>query len=202
MRKTMLTFISLILMNFGLAGQSYVNLSDSPSAPKYKNRTFLGKAGVASLEIFGMEAFTSTLLFLLPVSITNWDGQGWRYFGQHLKQAYTMPPVWDKDRWVVNYIGHPVQGAVFFNSLRSQDCSFWASAGFAVFHTLLWEYGIEAVNERPSAQDLITTPVAGIALGELFHFLTKKMQRGGFSTGEKVLVTLINPTYVVNNGYR
>ena len=56
--------------------------------------------------------------------------------------------------------------------------------------------------ERPSIQDLITTPGTGIALGELFHHLTKKMRRDGFTTGEKILVTLMNPSYVLNNGYR
>ncbi|TSA31417.1 MAG: DUF3943 domain-containing protein [Porphyromonadaceae bacterium] len=201
MRIALLTFFFVVLLYSGLTGQTSVNLTPTPSA-KYENRTFLGKAGVATLEVLGMETFTSTIMILLPTSITHWEDQYWLYFWRNFKRAYIMPPVWDQDPWVVDYIGHPYQGAVFFNSLRSKDCSFWASAVFNVFHTFLWEYGIEAVMERPSAQDLITTPVAGIALGELFHFLTKKMRRGGFTTGEKILVTLINPSYVLNNGYR
>jgi hypothetical protein len=202
MRKTILTLMSLILLNFGMAGQSYVNLSNSSSEPKYKARTFSGKAGIASLEAFGMEAFCSAVMIVLPRSITNWEDQYWLYFGQKFKSAYTSPPVWDHDPWVINYIGHPIQGAIFFNSLRSQDCSFWASAGFNVFHTLFWEYALESIMEQPSIQDLIVTPVAGSVLGELLNYLTKRMRVGGFTTGEKILVTLINPTYVVNNGYR
>lgn len=201
MRTITLTFVFLILLSNRLAGQTHITLLPTKS-PKWENRTFLGKAGVASLEALSMEVFTSTIMILLPKSITNWKENYWLYFGQNFKRAYTIPPIWDKDPWPVNYIGHPLQGAIFFNSLRSQGCSFLASAGFNVFHTLLWEYGSEAVMERPSIQDLITTPVTGIALGELFHFLTKKMRRGGFTTGEKILVTLINPCYVINNGYR
>lgn len=175
-----------------------------PSAPvrTYENRSFAGKAGIASAEVFAMEAFTTTIMIMLPKSITHWEEEYWKYFGQKFRQAYTMPPVWDEDPWVVNYIGHPLQGAVFFNSLRSQDCSFAASSCFTLLHTLLWEYGSEAIMERPSYQDLIVTPITGIAFGELFHFLTQKMRRGGFTTGEKILVTIINPAYAVNNGYK
>jgi hypothetical protein len=201
MRPAFFIFLFSVLLSSGLAGQTAVNPIPGP-IPKWENRSFLGKSGIATLEVLGMEAFTSTILILMPKSITNWEDKYWLYFGRNFKRAYTMPPVWDKDPWPVNYIGHPLQGAVFFNSLRSQGCSFWASAGFNVFHTFLWEYVTEAVMERPSIQDLITTPVTGIALGELFHYLTKKMRKGGFTPGEKVLVTLINPAYVVNNGYR
>jgi hypothetical protein len=124
------------------------------------------------------------------------------HLGRNFKRAYTMPPVWDQDPWAINYVGHPYQGSVFFNTLRSQNCTFQASAGFTLFQTVLWEYGTEAFMERPSIQDLIVTPITGVALGELFHFLTKRMRRGGFTTREKILVTLINPSYIVNNGYR
>lgn len=201
MRTLFLSLLIAMLIGRGLAARPGMNLSLS-TPPKWETRTFMGKAGFATLEVLGMETFNSTIMIMLPRSITNWRDQYWLYFGQNFKRAYTMPPIWDEDPWPVNYIGHPYQGAVFFNSLRSQNCSFMASAGFNIFHTLLWEYVIEAVMERPSIQDLITTPLCGIALGELFHYLTKKMHRGGFSTGEKILVTIINPAYVINNGYR
>jgi hypothetical protein len=34
-------------------------------------------------------------------------------------------------------------------------------------HSLLYEFGIEALFERPSYQDLIVTPVGGLLLGAL-----------------------------------
>jgi len=207
MRTVIFTLIFPIVLNTTIVGQSFPDRQlsgekQSMEFPKYQDRSFLKKAGVASLEVFGMEAFTTAIMIMLPRSVTLWQDEYWLYFGSNFKKAYTLPPVWDEDPWAINYIGHPIQGAVFFNSLRSQDCSFLASAGFNIFHTLLWEYGSEAIMERPSIQDLVVTPVTGIALGELFHFLTRKMRRGGFTTGEKILVTLINPAYVINNGYR
>jgi len=201
MRTTLTTLALAIFLTIGLIGQNSPEFSLS-TPPKWEKRTLAGKAGIATLEILSMETFTSAILICLPSRITNWEEKYWLHFGRNFKQAYTMPPVWDKDPWAINYIGHPYQGAVFFNTLRSQNESFLLSAAFNVFHTLLWEYVTEAIMERPSAQDLIVTPVTGIALGELFHYLTKKMRRGGFTTGEKILVTLINPAYVVNNGYR
>jgi hypothetical protein len=201
MRIMILTILLYSLFNSGVAGQDTTDVPKAATA-KWEHRTFAGKAGIATLEIFGMETFTSTIMILLPKSITLWEEEYWLYFGQTFRQAYTMPPVWDKDPWPVNYIGHPYQGSVFFNSLRSQNCSFAASAGFTLFHTWLWEYGPEAIMERPSIQDLIVTPITGVVFGELFHRLTKKMRRDGFTLGEKILVTLMNPTYVVNNGYR
>jgi hypothetical protein len=201
MRRSWILLMVVVSL-WGRVSAQYTAIMPPAQLPKWEHRSFMGKAGVASLEVLSMETCTSAIMIFLPKSITNWEEKYWLHFGRNFKLAYTMPPIWDRDPWPINYIAHPLQGAVFFNSLRSQNCSFLTSAAFNLFHTYLWEYVIEAVMERPSAQDLIITPVTGIALGELFHFLTKKMKRGGFSTGEKILVTVINPAYVVNNGYR
>jgi hypothetical protein len=61
---------------------------------------------------------------------------------------------------------------------------------------------IEALAEQPSIPDLIFTPTLGSALGELTHRVMIRLNRNGFSTFEKILVTFINPAYVINNGYK
>lgn len=35
-----------------------------------------------------------------------------------------------------------------------------------------------------------------------WQYWGSNLKRGGFTTGEKILVTLINPYYVLNNGYK
>jgi hypothetical protein len=170
--------------------------------PPLKERKPPARLGIGMLEIMGQEAISSTVLYLSPREFSKWEDKFWLYWGSNLKRAYTSPPVWDRDGWVVNYVGHPVQGSFFYNSVRSQGAGFWEAAGFAVFHTLFWEYFLEAINEQPSINDLISTPVAGIALGELSHLATKRMLRGGLTTWEKIAVTVINPFYVINNGYK
>jgi hypothetical protein len=167
-----------------------------------KERKFPARFGIGMAEVLTQEALSSTVLYLSPREFSQWEDKFWLYWGSNLKRAYTSPPVWDKDGWVVNYVGHPLQGSFFYNAVRSQGAGFWEAAGFNVFHTLFWEYFLEAINEQPSINDLITTTLAGVALGELSHRATKSMLKGGLTTWEKVAVTLINPFYAINNGYK
>lgn len=142
-------------------------------------------------------------LFMLPEHVTHWKRENFfRMAGPNIKRAWTRKPVWDRDGFLVNYIGHPYQGSYYYNTMRSQGAKIWESALFCTGQTLIWEFGYEALKERPSRQDLITTPLGGIILGELSHRATIIMHRRGFNLWEKIAVTLINPSYVLNNGYR
>ncbi|MEZ4824870.1 MAG: DUF3943 domain-containing protein [Bacteroidia bacterium] len=142
-------------------------------------------------------------LFLLPSDFTNWDrGEFLPAVGPNLKRAWTRPPVWDNDGFIINYMGHSYQGAWYYNSMRSQGAKVWQSSLFCLGQSLLWEYGYEAVKEQPSRQDLITTPVGGVVFGELTHRLTLRMHRRGFNLAEKIFITAFNPTWVLNNGYK
>jgi len=42
----------------------------------------------------------------------------------------------------------------------------------------------------------------GSILGEAIFLATQEMRKGGFTTTEKIVVTVINPMYVFQNGYR
>ncbi len=118
------------------------------------------------------------------------------------RTSFTNIPVIDKDLLIINYLGHPYQGAVYYNSLRCQGATVWQSALFSAASSTLWEYVWEAGIEQPSIQDMIITPIAGTLLGELSHVLTVKMSRTGFRWYEKAVVCVINPAFVVNNGFR
>ena len=76
-------------------------------------------------------------------------------------------PQWDPDTWYVNYLGHPYFGAIGY--IRARERQFGAFGGFwyAALLSGLYEFGIEAMFERPSYQDLIVTPVGGLLLGAL-----------------------------------
>jgi hypothetical protein len=118
------------------------------------------------------------------------------------KKSFTLPPVIDHDLWFVNYIGHPYQGGYYYNSIRSQGATTTQSALFCIGQSLLWEYGWEAGMEQPSIQDMISTPLAGILVGELSHYATVKMSENGFRWYETILVCIINPAYIINNGVK
>lgn len=81
----------------------------------------------------------------------------------------TNPWVFDEDGFLVNQIGHPYQGALYFTSARSSDLGFWTSAAYTFAGSLLWEYIWET--ERPSINDQITTAIGGVLVGEVLHRL-------------------------------
>ena len=142
-------------------------------------------------------------MFALPTHITHWKRETFlETAGPRLRTAWTEPPVWDRDNFYINYLGHPYQGGFYYNCLRSQGATMWQSGLFLAAQTLLWEYGFEAVKEHPSRQDLITTPLGGMLYGELTYRLTQRMRRQGFNFWEKAFVTIFNPAYVLNNGYK
>jgi hypothetical protein len=114
----------------------------------------------------GYEAVVAGILYLLPESVTKWTAEQrktsisrWWENVQH--------PQWDQDHWYVNYFGHPYFGAIAY--VRARERRFGAFGGFwyAALLSTLYEFGIEALFERPSYQDMIVTPVGGLLLGAL-----------------------------------
>lgn len=163
--------------------------------------TFARKMIRGGLFVHGFEGIGYGILAVLPVDISGWEKGMFKQYGANLKRAYSAPPIFDNDKWYINYIGHPYQGTVFYNSVRSQKAKIWQSALFCLGQVYVWEYIVEAGLEQPSIQDLIVTPLAGIAVGELIHFGTMRMARNGFKWYEAVVVTIINPMFILNNGY-
>jgi len=159
------------------------------------------KIGRAELFIGGAELFGITVLMLTPKEVTGWSPDWTQDAWRNMKRSLSNPPVWDDDDWQLNYIGHPVAGSYYYNSLRSQNASIFHSFLFATAQSFIWEFFIEATAEKPSIQDLIVTPIAGAILGESTHRLTMNMRKNGFNFFEKVFVLIFNPLFVLNNGF-
>jgi uncharacterized protein DUF3943 len=73
-------------------------------------------------------------------------------------------PVYDKDPFSVNQIGHPYQGGIYYGFARSAGLSYWESLLYTIGGSFLWEtYG-----ERtpPSINDYVTTSIGGSFVGE------------------------------------
>ena len=163
--------------------------------------SFWKKAGRGELLIGGIEVIGMVTLMLMPKEVTKWE-PGWiKSAEKNLIRAFSTPPVWDKDDWALNYIGHPIAGSYYYNAVRSQNATPWQSFLFATVQSCIWEYVIEGVAERPSIQDLIVTPIFGALLGEPIHLATMSMRKNGFGFFEKVFVLVFNPVFVINNGF-
>ena len=155
--------------------------------------------------VMGYNIGMGTYLILAPEYVTKWHKKDKFQLTSILHQyeeSFTKPPVIDKDLFVVNYIGHPYQGGYYYNAVRSQGATFLQSSLFCIGQSLLWEYGWEGGMEQPSIQDLLTTPLAGILVGELSHVVTIKMGKNGFRWYEIALVCIINPTFAINNRFK
>ena len=185
------------------AGSYHDSVAKKSNAPLLRNEHagIWKKVGRAELYIGGVEVIGMVTLILLPKEITKWPDDWAQDAWRNLKRAFTTTPVWDKDDWALNYIGHPIAGSYYYNALRSQNASRFHSFLFSTAQSFIWEYIIEGVAEKPSTQDLIVTPIAGAILGESTHRLTMNMRRNGFNFFEKVFVVLFNPMFVLNNGF-
>ncbi len=158
-------------------------------------------------------AFVTSLFVLecLPEDATAWnrdDIQSKPFYKRWYENIFVKSPEIDHDKPVFNYILHPYAGAAYFMSARSCGFSFWQSMLYsAAISTIGWEFGIEACMERPSYEDIIITPVAGSALGELFYMAKRHIASHDYTLwGSRVLgnivVFIVDPVNEVINLFR
>lgn len=143
-------------------------------------------------------AFISTLFVLecLPEDATNWNKAEIRrtpIFKRWYNNVVKDGPMWDNDKFVMNYILHPYAGAAYFMAARSCGYNFWRSMLFSTaISTIGWEFGVEAFMERPSYQDIVLTPVVGSIIGESFYKIKRHIVSNGYRlAGSKILGNIV-----------
>jgi len=77
---------------------------------------------------------------------------------------------WDNSGFLTNQVLHPYQGSTYYNAARSNGYTFWESIPFTLYGSFVWEFFLE--RDYPSINDLITTTVGGIAMGEAGYRLS------------------------------
>ena len=124
------------------------------------------------------------------------------FWAESYELAFTKPPRWDSserffewdgDPWYVNAVGHALFGSEL--QLRARACRKSAAVAllFTAAGSTLWEYGFEANAVRPSALDLVYTPLAGFVLGETRYALwsaARSLDDRGFRA---VLSAILDP---------
>jgi hypothetical protein len=121
------------------------------------------------------------------------------HFAAHYEEAYTRPPKfdtsqpfmrWDGDPWFINVVGHGLFGSELY--VRARQCRLgWAgSLAFAAAASTTWEYVFEANGVRPSALDLVYTPLMGLALGEA-RYAVHRAAAGLRSPGARAVVRAV-----------
>ncbi|MDR3350076.1 MAG: DUF3943 domain-containing protein [Prevotellaceae bacterium] len=106
----------------------------------------------------------------------------------------------DNDSFSTNLFSHPYHGGLYFNTARANGMNFWQSIPFAVFGSYMWETVWEKC--PPSLNDIIATPLGGMAMGEvthrLSHLLLDDSKRGWARFLREFLAGIISPADLLN----
>jgi hypothetical protein len=116
--------------------------------------------------LLGSQFVASGFLYMMPQSVSGWTSEQKKNVIQHYGDNLVRP-VFDKDPFYSNYILHPYWGATYYIRGRERGLDKASSFVYSVLMSAMFEFGAECFFEKPSIQDLITTPVAGSLLGAL-----------------------------------
>jgi hypothetical protein len=118
---------------------------------------------VAAGEILGSNVVVQ--LFDRFVVGADYAQTSWASMARNLR----APWIFDHDGFSVNEIAHPYHGSIYFAAGRSNGLGFWGSAAGAALGSATWELFGET--EHPAINDITTTTMGGVVLGEMSHRL-------------------------------
>jgi hypothetical protein len=117
----------------------------------------------------------------------DWANVGTRSWWANLRDGFT----WDDDVFGANQAAHPYHGSLYFNAARASGYDFWGSAPYVAAGSLSWELFTE--NVRPSLNDLITTTLGGIALGEVSYRMSSLLSSRGTAASRQLAAFVLSP---------
>jgi hypothetical protein len=146
------------------------------------------------------------ILYVMPESVSGWSDEQKKDYSFSVWWEKTTHPENDSDVFYINYILHPYWGAAYFVRARERGYNNWQSFGYSTLLSSLFEFGVEAMAEEPSKQDLWVTPVIGSMVGMYFMHLrgnirSRDIERGYRSTGDKWLWVLTDPLGSLNQQF-
>jgi hypothetical protein len=160
-----------------------------PFVAKAKPRVWVAVAEVAVINT-GLNLFDRYVLQFDYAKVTGTSIKG------NLRHQF----LWDNDNFDTNLFWHPYTGGLYFNAARANGLTFWQSVPFAVGGSYLWEMLGET--QPPSLNDIIATPIGGIALGEMTHRVAQCVlddsRRGWQRFGRELLAGIISPMDLLN----
>jgi hypothetical protein len=99
----------------------------------------------------------------------DWSETSPRSWWDNVKYGFA----YDSDDFKTNQWIHPFNGAAYFNASRANGISFWPTTLFTIFGAFEWEMAGET--QRMSFNDMFSTGIGGIALGELQYRLSSEI---------------------------
>jgi len=131
----------------------------------------------------GYQVATIGLLYAMPEGVSGWT--------EEQKEGYSMSIWWDNvthpeidsDDFYINYLLHPYWGAAYFVRARERGYSDIESFWYSAMLSSAYEFGVEALFEEPSIQDVIVTPIGGSLVGMYFMNVRNSIREREISQG-------------------
>ena len=154
------------------------------------------------LAYYGKKQLGRSIAGVLGVNTAIWSfnrfvmREDFAFINKHtIRENFRRGFVWDNDNLGTNMFFHPYHGNLYFNAARSNGYNYWQSGLFAFGGSAMWELFMES--EYPSTNDIIATPIGGMALGETFYRISDLIlddrSMGRERTGREVAAFLVSP---------
>ena len=148
---------------------------------------------------FGYQFFIVGLLYVMPEEISAWTDEQKEDYTVNKWWENVTHPRWDPDEWYINYVLHPYWGMTYYTRGRERGLSetgaFWYSFGLSA----IYEFGLEALFEPVSIQDVFITPGVGSLLGWYFEDTRREIKsQSSFSFWDKTILIATDPLGTLN----
>jgi hypothetical protein len=175
----------------------YMSVDDAYSL--YQSDTVLHKHyGRAALEELVLLAVGAALYWANEdTNAEDWD-LGWDLDSWRKKFITGEGLAFDTNPFDTNAVSHPVAGTLYYLAARTNNLNILESFLYAFASSTIWEF-IGELSEKVSINDMIATPVAGMAIGEVFAQLGAFFDRGANNVTNQVLSTLFSSPRKLNN---
>lgn len=164
---------SLLIPNFSYGEDTEKKEINSQFLEEIKTHSTFKYLVFAEITTIGFMFVGMEVLYKMPNNFTNWSPSDKKYDTAKWVENNKKGPTMDKDPFIVNFVQHPYWGGVYYIQGRKAGLNQFNSFLLAALNSTIWEFGIEAFEERPSIQDIIYTPILGAFVGEGFFQLTK-----------------------------
>ncbi len=152
----------------------------------------------ALVELGVILAFESAIYAAIsPTQHRDWDARLDRKYA--LRRWITFQDVrFDNNAFWYNNVSHPLLGSFFYQVARTNDLGPGPALAITALGAATWEYVCE-FREKVAINDLVTTTVAGMALGETVAQLGAFFERGTGSWVHQGIALLLSPTRALHN---
>lgn len=149
----------------------------------------------------GYQFVTIAALYAAPESVSGWDDDDKSDYSFKKWGDNVTNPVWDEDRWWINYVLHPYWGGAYYIRGRERGLDRTQAFWYSALLSTLFEYGAEALYEPVSIQDVVVTPVVGFLVGEYLFAPWRERIRakpGALGWSDKAALFITDPLGVLN----